>query len=360
MYGERFVPGDLLAQAKPVEPEHQPSQEHDATFGHNIMNEDVTRQTTEHAITLQAEGHYTKQTATILLTGKDAGHELIDPWVVRDYRHDPAETLIGLANLSVGAPKTYEALRDHNIVGFHGTRSITLAGLAKTGKLMSAEKLNKLGPDGPLMMSGEHYAQAENGMEGISFSNLGNVDTPLSQYASHLYKSEKSAEELIAQYKAGIAESEALLASGEAVFQDAMRADIPRRQAAIKILEEQPRSLEAALLRVDFPVMIGINGGFVHQSEAHPEPGAANRSLLHGVGSMGEFRPRVSEIPLSALPVIAVPSEKIEGVQKIFKKFGHEVTVVPIEDVADAFLPKNSIFRAENQRQDVSESVASY
>ncbi len=266
----------------------------------------------------------------ILQTGKDGGVEVsYDGYVARNPT-DETFVRLKMAELSVYSPNTYEALRDQHVIGFHGTRSVALAGMMRTGKLVSARIANQL-PD-VHMGTGEHYAQSVSGQDSISFSHMGALDT-VGTYAGERTDVTHTPESLAMSLRQTIAEAKAYDGPSDNIAEHIQAAG-RRAEEALDILTNKPKGLEATLMLNDFPVMVGISADFLESSEANPSPAVKHGRIKTGETSMGEFRPMVPEIPIDeGLPVFAVPAARVEGTQKLLRQFGHNTTVVPIEDL---------------------------
>lgn len=102
-------------------------------------------------------------------------------------------------------------------------------------------------------------------------------------------------------------------------------------QRQIRKLVKSPESVSAELSADPFPVIVGISRDFVRSTV--PAKGAS-RNLSLGADDMAEFRPFADEIPLAALPLIAVPFENIEQVSALFKAQGYSANeIVAMEDL---------------------------
>lgn len=263
----------------------------------------------------------------IITQGKDGAHTLPDALVSRDGDSE-MEFRLKMAELFVKVPETYEALRDHNIAGFHGTRSITLAGMLEVGGLVSTARANALDTK-PLLVSGEHIYQGKEGQSSISFSQIGYEDQAGS-YAAYKRDTVHTTEEKLRILKDEVAQFDDFIAQGSS-FAAVAEAGKARHLKAVEELTAHPDSLRSTLLRHDFPVLVGISADFLEQDE---EANGGARNLQHGQSSMGEFRPFSQEIPMDALPVLAVPRDKMTGVKQLFAIHGHpDLAVVPLEDL---------------------------
>jgi hypothetical protein len=272
------------------------------------------------------------QTSEILRTGKDGATEISYGFLVARDAYNELQIRKKMAEIAVKSPGTYEALRDGHVVGFHGTRSIALAGMMRTGKLMSARSVNGVAEsDGIHMGSGEHGFQSAEGQESMSFSHLGALDSA-GNYAGERVDATYTPDEVAERLResiVGYAEYDGRTDRVGRIFQAAKK----RTENALGIITNKPKGLEATLMLNDFPVLVGVSADFVMAAEDNPSPDVKHIRTHTGESSMGEFRPLATEAPLTALPVFAVPRVRMEGMQRLLRQFGHGNNVIPIEDL---------------------------
>lgn len=301
---------------------------------------------------LQAEANdqrLAQSVGEIVRQGTDNGQSL-EPCLVSRNADDQLDCRETLASWKVRQPAIYEAITAQNVVGFHGTRSATLAGLLEHGGLMSTRHSTGLGDKAPVMTAGEHIYQSPEGQKGVSFSNLAHLDSA-GNYAGSGESHRRTPDEVVANLDYQITEFEKYARQFEATggkMSAVMRSAAARIQKARQEFVTKPDSLASVLMKHDFPVMVGIDGTYIaehpYYEKRQSQPGTGDASTAEylddrhrqvwlGVGDMGEFRPVGQFIPTEALPVVAVPAERVESVQTLFKMHETPVTVVPIEDL---------------------------
>lgn len=274
-------------------------------------------------------------------------YEGIDPQTGRELRTaDVARNIddeLGarqrLAYIATHSPEAYGVLRDEGIIGFHGTRSIALAGILRTGEMRSARLMHESQGDGVVMLSGEHVANGAQGQASISFSGMSEMQVPFNYAAVNIDETkdvvtvlselrDKFDAATISKLRAG-AEKSSLWAS------QSVQANHYER--AIKMVEAKPKDLEAVLMTNDFPVLVGLRGDFVDEAEQNPDPRVEHRRTLSGQSGQNEFRPLAASIPCEEL-IFAVPAARAEGTRNLLAMFGRDNPVIAIEDIGPAKL----------------------
>lgn len=276
---------------------------------------------------------YSQTQHDILLSGKDGDRDLATDSVTRN-AWEGVVIRERLARMSLESPTTYEAIRDGAVVGFHGTRSIALAGVLTHGALRSARRMQE-DSDGSLMASGEHYS-SKGRQPRVSFSNLSDVQPPLS-YSRAGNNRTYTAADRYEELQKRLETSEESLRKGW-LSKEAGDTLVEGHRKSMEELTERPGSLASELLMNDFPVLFGVSDTFVRDAENGPEAAGFGGGTITGQSAQAEFRPLASEVPLNALPVVAVPEDRIDLVKRLFAQYqpGIEVTIVPIEDIARA------------------------
>lgn len=250
------------------------------------------------------------------LSGAEIGssyvnRNIVSEWNEREY----------LANMLMSGDQSKEAAKaiiEKGVCGFHSTRSQALAGMLESGALMSAYALNE---KGHIMVTGEHYYQKPEGQDTISFSNLAESRNAALDHAGEHGVKVRAHETVLEDMRAAMNQMSEL---DDGSRSDNIKQAVGRYQAAIQSLEANPDSLFAALNKHEFPVMVGISKDYIEESEDRRE----KSHLLRGVSHLGEFRPVDTEIPLAALPVVAVPAEVVAPVTELFRMFGHPDTKI--------------------------------
>lgn len=267
---------------------------------------------------------------SILERGVDAvtGQKFWGSEWARDHQWGNVATRQLMANMRVHDPEAYRAMRDGRVAGFHGTRSVALAGVLKTGKLSSAMELDTMGKEEVLAVGGE---RAPGDMPRISFSSLDDVMTPRS-YAGYPRDESLAAEEVVRRSRERILNYETLQSQG--VSEEMRAGTIDRERQIIDEIENRPDSLESVLLKDDFPVMFGIDGAFVAQLEDDWDPRFSEvGTRSYGQSDQAEFRPLASSLPLDRLPVIAVPKAHVPRVRELLRQFGRHNDIIALESV---------------------------
>jgi pSer/pThr/pTyr-binding forkhead associated (FHA) protein len=231
-----------------------------------------------------------------------------------------------MANTYLKSPSTYEALEQGEVAGFHGTQSMALAGILESGALKSAAVVNqKMGAS----RTGEHVYQSESGQASISFSNLDHINDAV-RYSGSSNES-ITQEQAVLKIHEEIAKLEELAAnSEEGKTKNILLRRVAHAREALNAIQNNPDSIQAVLERERFPVLLGINGPFARSVN----DGKKHAPYLYGASNMGEFRPQTNEVPISALPVVAVPQDRIAFVESLFRSYGYDnIKVVPITDI---------------------------
>lgn len=243
-----------------------------------------------------------------------------------------------MAKLMEDHPATAEAMIKNDIIGFHGGRSLALAGVIEKGALLSGRKLREAGLPA---INGEHIYQHEKGQPTVSFSSLDETEAAL-YYAGSKNKNVKTPKDVLGELsiiKQALQEIIDASDVGDKLKQK-VAAQIKDTENAEAELRERPNSLMSLMMRYDFPVMFGISGQYVKEAESRRE----KYDLLYGQRAIGEFQPAGDSVPLSALPVIAVPKQYIEAVNQVIAGENVQgVTIVPIEDLSQG--ERNPDFR---------------
>lgn len=239
--------------------------------------------------------------------------------------HSEALDRIWLSKVISNDPETGKLIGEHEVVGFHATSSVALAGLVESGALKSGRALQE---EGKAVVTGAH--DAAKGSSAISFGSLEKTDQNVSSWAGpeRMRTSEEVAEELTNS----AAETESLAAEFvEGSKQNTRLKHVAENfRQALAEFQADSNSLSATMMRNQFPMAIGIARSYVEATEPVREHGRFH----NGQSYMGEFRPASENIPLEALPVIGVPKDKVEAVKKLLEIFKHDnVVVVPLESL---------------------------
>ena len=265
--------------------------------------------------------------AEILLYGTLEGKEVGMPEVVRDGQSAVQER-IWTAKLMASHPEVAQTVVEKEIAGFHATGSFALAGLIEEGALLSGRKLRE---SGKASVTGAHDAH-EDGQPSISFGALHATKHNVEAYGGQHRK--RSHAEVSADLHGQIEGAKKMSAdyAGNTKMHKILAGIVHNAELALSDYEHDPDSLAATMMRWQFPVAIGVNRSFVRAKEAERQHG----SLRHGQsGDFAEFRPAADIIPIEALPVIAVPTDKMRPVSELLGKFGHaQVSVVSLESIA--------------------------
>jgi hypothetical protein len=229
-------------------------------------------------------------------------------------------------------PRAARLLVGNHIGGFHGSRSGSLWGVLTQGGLLSAEEARSVGQR---VSTGERAYSPEGGQPTISFADWRASDS-IRRYAGTA-----AAPMTVEDIVRGKRELEDDYAENHAMFGDQhpftynSKHLIETAQAEIDFLREHPDSLEAQLLLANFPIAYGIDVSRYESMETYPEAvraGKTKDTIVERVSDIdGEFMFFGGRIPLSGLPVIAVPAERIKEVATLFAEHDRGVRVIDID-----------------------------
>ena len=220
-------------------------------------------------------------------------------------------------------PELAETIIEQEVAGFHITGSYALAGVLEDGALMSSKALEA---EGKTSVTGQHDIAAA--QSSISFGSVKEIVRNADAWGGP--NDVRTNEQVIADFEKEIEEAEA----GKAMSVEGTRGfylyDFVSRHArqAIAEFQQNPNSLQSTLLRYRFPVAFGVSRSFVRESEKE----RGNGHLNIGTSDFGEFRPAADYIPMEALPVIAVPADKVQPVSQLLKEFGYDSAVISLDD----------------------------
>lgn len=270
-----------------------------------------------------------KSALEILARGTLNGEDVEPRDVLRDSTAE-ADYRMALADIFLRNPATGELLVDKRVAGFHGTSSSALAGMLGHGGMVSARELNSREA---VMATGEHYAQGPEGQGSISFSHIGSLDTAVGYAGSSKeLTQDQIVEELSQERQKGLSLLEQMK---DEPISKVIESLLVNNDRVMKEVTTHPDGLFAQLSRDRFPVLAGVSYDFVVDTIPESSTNGFGRSVTHGVGEMGEFRPFPEEIPFSALPVFAVPEAKVRLVRGLLDTYGHkDVEVIPLELLA--------------------------
>ncbi len=255
----------------------------------------------------------------ILLYGKfgdltiDANNPDESDYQARRFRDIKRMTFAGIYERN---PSTAQKLAEYDIFGFHASSSGTLLGILEHGLLPGVDVRER-----GLATNGEWVFQSNSGQDSISVGLLGDVVT-LANYAGsgkprsldEVAQSIKGDEEFLARFKG----------EGGLVKRSALEARIKEEEALYEKLKRDPEDLNNRLYMENIPILWGISRKLGEKQRFH------RRSE----------ETRIDEVvKISDCQLIAVPSEKIDYVQKIVDQAGRTLELVPIEDILAQIWP---------------------
>lgn len=231
--------------------------------------------------------------------------------------------------LSPEAAVTAATIAERNIAGMHFTRGIALDGIVRHGGIVSTKELYERNePVG----SGEHIYQPSEGQPDTSFSNFAAIQVAMDQYAGKMGLVSRDHESALKTLHEDLNEIDKFLEQGKNL-DERTRGHLLRAREGKRTISEDvaqhPDSLMAWLCRYEFPLAFGVSADFVRTAE---KSRTSLPYLGFGPSELGEFRPAASEIPMDALPIMAVPEELVPILQSYLEQQGfHHTKVVPIE-----------------------------
>ncbi len=228
-------------------------------------------------------------------------------------------------------PDAAVAITENHVAGFHGSRSSMLYSFLEHGGLVTGAEARKRGLN---PASGERRYSPDGGQTDVSFADWSETQSVKRYTGVSEPKTIEDLQKTIDDWKAYIDVSY----DGKPVLPEVQRkveTIITDNERQLKFVQENPNSPVAGLILEDFPIAFGID-----ISEYPVVPGAWDRETgkeLRGVlnpvtgGDIeGEFSIHDDFIPQEKLPVVAVPSGKIEEVQAMFVASGKKVKVMDI------------------------------
>jgi hypothetical protein len=240
-------------------------------------------------------------------------------------------------------PQTAEAILSKRIAGFHGTSSAALYGILSEGGLVTAQRARQ---DGIPLSTGERLTSERTGQETISFADWRATDK-LAHY------SRVDAQPL---NEAGIIDRLAVF-DGQLTqrirFLEMLGIPIEDDDAAYNLqqqiidakrdrdfLAQEPQGLEADLMRLNFPVLVGVNVDGLRQNVSQDRLAQLRQTEAvvmdaSAQSTYAEFQVHTPDgkLGLTRLPVVAVPWEYTGYVQQLFDDFTFDTTVVPLEAI---------------------------
>ena len=234
----------------------------------------------------------------------------------RSEMHLAREYLAGLLVSSPEGAETARALVELGVCGIHSTGSAALMSIIESGALQATTELYRQGID---IVSGEHYYQAYEGQDGISFSDLAHVEESINAYGREHITGESSLVEFITKTNQQTDEYETMLDPEDRSY----RADVryaQQRRSHMSQIEKNPDSLASQFAINPFSVCFFVSGDFVAAAEdSRPIPYGPK---FFGSSDYGEFRPNVTGISLDDIPLISVPKKYVNVVTEQLLEHG--------------------------------------
>ncbi len=278
--------------------------------------------------------NYTSQSLFADLCGIKL-HNLYDP---RRF-NDSADHLTALLH---NAPTVAEAIITGEVTGFHGTTSATLHYVLSDGLLTAAEARTRKIP----IATGERVFGNPKGQPSISFAEWCNPQVleqyscgsarPLSlKYLYRVYDCQTDALYGTMDFFRGLGATEEELAVHPHL--DNMRQRLADTQATIRFLQQDPKGLDAELVRLNFPVLFGVKTADMQSVLTYhdiPEKISSHTVQLRFKSDIaGEFavHPVGGALSFDSLPVTGVPEHYVSDIQGLVDDLKIPTQVVPIE-----------------------------
>lgn len=220
-----------------------------------------------------------------------------------------------------------------NILGFHGTKSGALVSILNHGAILTAEEARSNGVE---LVTGERAYSPSGGQPTISFADWRNTDSII-EYTGEKAKnmSLDRLENDLVELKNQI-ESAKIHLSGKYLTNYLSACDDLEKK--INFIKRNPKSLEAELMLLDFPIALAFGGD---ESDKHCES-IYDVSNLTGdcvidcaeSDIVGEFLIKTKRLSLDRVPAIATTREHVAQLRKILDKFGYKnLEVIKLESL---------------------------
>lgn len=245
-------------------------------------------------------------------------------------------------------PQTAEAILSNRIAGFHGTSSAALYGILTEGGLVTAQRAQQ---DNIPLSTGERLVAERTGQDTISFADWRATDTlaHYSQTNARPFTEENSSNRLFDLEDQHRKRTHFLEALSISVEDDDvtynLQAQIKDAKRDYDFIRQDPQGLEADLMRLNFPMLVGVNVDGLRQNVSQDSLTQLRQTEAvvmdaSARSTYGEFQVHTPDgkLGFERLPVVAVPWEYTGYVQQLFDDFSFNTTVVPLE----AILPSDS------------------
>ncbi|HSD56359.1 MAG TPA: hypothetical protein VLA92_04365 [Candidatus Saccharimonadales bacterium] len=245
-------------------------------------------------------------------------------------------------------PQTAEAILSNRIAGFHGTSSAALYSILCEGGLVTAQRAQQ---ENIPLSTGERLVSERTGQDTISFADWRATDTlaHYSQVNAQPLTKETSFDRILDLEDQHRKRARFLEMLDISVEEDDAACNLQQQIKDAKrdydYLLQDPDGLEADLMRLNFPMLVGVNVDGLRQnvSQWSLKQLRQTEAVVMDASSLsayGEFQVHTSDgkLGFERLPVVAVPWEYTGYAQQLFDDFNTNTTVVPLE----AILPSNN------------------
>ena len=272
---------------------------------------------------------YADMVYSIVLQGK-LGETEITPLMGRYHISELYEKRMRLLEILQEDKALAETLVNQHIAGFHATKSGSLWGILHHGALLSAAEARLRGQ---ILSTGERTFSPREGQPTISFADWRHRKS-IDRYAGKTHPLELS--ELEKTRKEMIDAAKTLNPSSKNILDTNLMLGADDIQKLVDYVLANPNSKEAELIIENFPIVFGVDIEGLPSCERinwTSEPDSIKTKVIEiAPGDIrGEFLISGKELPLSRVPAVGVPAERIEGVKALFAQHNLQPLVFDIK-----------------------------
>jgi len=287
-----------------------------------------------------------QRTSMLLLEGDDpenvrvvnevVGHNMLDgteitPVLGKNSAGDVRRKQTRLLEIYEKDPDAARQLVHNNVAGFHGSTSSSLWGVLEHDALLSAKEARRRGQ---IIASGERTFSQQGGQATVSFADwrapesialYADTEGPLTINVLHARLSQ--AQDAHKENLDAFGSEHPLTYNAEHLIRDLTD--------QISFIKDDSKSEHAKLMLEEFPVAYGLDFSNFHLVDSPfqlPKGDLPDNTIIRCVRSdiKGEFMVTDGAIPLSKIPVVAVPETYINYVKSLFERRGKHVSVIDL------------------------------
>lgn len=301
-----------------------------------------------------------QQALNVMRTNETARQDIHDLFVNNEIEGTPITPVLGnspvdqiykqrrLLEIYQDDPQAARAIAAHHVAGFHVSRSGSLLSTLEHGLLPAYEARRRENVD---VFDGERAFSPDGGQDYLSYADWTYMQS-ISQYAraGHPVSTEQL-EQYVAAHQQDIDEHESEINDETYWLARYVHANKKQRVAdATSRLSKMRANNNPEWLQLtedNFPVAYGIDiegyaikAGSWHAPKSQAQERAIDRFAPGDIS--GEFMVLSREVSPAEFGVIAVPRARVEQVQQIVSRGGHDVKVIPLEllvapDIAETY-----------------------